>query len=85
LAIVRFHGRRAETWEKAGVPTVERFRYLYDRSELEEWAPRIREASRQAKETHVLFNNCYSNYGATNAVEMALLLEDIDGTSPTAG
>ena len=78
LAIVRFHGRRTETWEKAGVPTVERFRYLYDRTELEEWAPRVREASRHAKETHVLFNNCYSNYGATNAVEMALMLRDLE-------
>jgi uncharacterized protein YecE (DUF72 family) len=78
LAIVRFHGRRTETWEKAGVQTVERFRYLYDRDQLEEWAPRIREASRTAKDTHVLFNNCYSNYGATNAVEMALLLEELD-------
>src|SRR3954471_16946605 len=78
LAIVRFHGRRTETWEKAGVPTVERFRYLYDREELADWAPRIREAAKSVKDTHVLFNNCYSNYGATNAVEMALLLEELD-------
>ena len=30
LAIVRFHGRRTATWEATGVPTVERFRYLYE-------------------------------------------------------
>jgi uncharacterized protein YecE (DUF72 family) len=84
LAIVRFHGRRTDTWEKQGVPTVERFRYLYDRDELEEWAPRVRAASREAKETHVLFNNCYSNYGATNAVEMALMLRDLDGPDAAA-
>ncbi len=77
LAIVRFHGRRTETWEKRGIPTVERFRYLYDEHELEEWAPRVRRAAADAKETHVLFNNCYSNYGATNAVELANLLRDI--------
>ena len=77
LAIVRFHGRRAETWEKRGVPVVERFRYLYDRDELEEWAPRVRQAASDARETHVLFNNCYSNYGATNAVELAKLLRDL--------
>ena len=35
LAIVRFHGRRTETWEAKGIQTVERFRYLYDREELE--------------------------------------------------
>ena len=78
LAVVRFHGRRTGTWEKAGVPTVERFRYLYDPTELEEWVPRLREASSQARETHVLFNNCYSNYVATNAVEMALMLRDLE-------
>ena len=30
LAVVRFHGRRTATWESMkGLPTVERFRYLY--------------------------------------------------------
>ena len=77
LAVVRFHGRRAETWEKQGIPVVERFRYLYDREQLAEWAPRLREAAAQARETHVLMNNCYSNYGATNARELAALLADL--------
>jgi uncharacterized protein YecE (DUF72 family) len=83
LAVVRFHGRRAETWEAKGVPPVERFRYLYERDELEEWVPRIREAAAQAKETHILMNNCYANYGSTNARELAaLLLEPEDGPDP---
>jgi uncharacterized protein YecE (DUF72 family) len=79
LAVVRFHGRRGETWEKSGVTPVERFRYLYDGDELEEWVPRIREAAKQARDTHVLMNNCYGNYGATNALELAALLKDLDG------
>jgi uncharacterized protein YecE (DUF72 family) len=81
LAVVRFHGRRAETWEAKGIPTVERFRYLYEPDELEEWVPRIREAARQAKDTHVLMNNCYANYGSTNARELAALLleEELSG------
>ena len=74
LAVVRFHGRRSETWEKSGIPVVERFRYLYDESELGEWVPRIREAAGQAPEVHVLMNNCYANYGTTNAREIADLL-----------
>jgi uncharacterized protein YecE (DUF72 family) len=78
LAIVRFHGRRAATWEAKGVETVERFRYLYDRDELADWAPRVREIAGQARDTHVLFNNCYSNYGATNALELAQLLLDLE-------
>jgi uncharacterized protein YecE (DUF72 family) len=77
LAIVRFHGRRVETWEAQNIPTVERFRYLYDRSELDEWVPRLREAGGQAREMHVLMNNCYANYGATNARELARLLSDL--------
>jgi uncharacterized protein YecE (DUF72 family) len=74
LAVVRFHGRRTETWERSGIPVVERFRYLYDEAELGEWVPRIREAAERAPEIHVLMNNCYANYGTTNAREIADLL-----------
>jgi uncharacterized protein YecE (DUF72 family) len=74
LAVVRFHGRRTETWEKSGIPVVERFRYLYDQGELGEWVPRIRETAEQVPEIHVLMNNCYANYGTTNAREIADLL-----------
>jgi uncharacterized protein YecE (DUF72 family) len=75
LAIVRFHGRRTETWEAAGIPVVERFRYLYSEQELREWIPRLREAAEEANELHVLMNNCYANYGSTNARELAAMLE----------
>jgi uncharacterized protein YecE (DUF72 family) len=89
LALVRFHGRRTETWEARGVPVVERFRYLYERDELEEWTPRIARAASTARETHVLMNNCYANYGSTNAREIAKLLADLKlgatGTSDPAG
>ena len=78
LALVRFHGRNAETWEKKGITPAERFRYLYSRDELSEWVPRIREAAQEAREVHLMFNNCYANYGTTNAREIAKLLEDLD-------
>ncbi|HWP63183.1 MAG TPA: DUF72 domain-containing protein [Candidatus Binatia bacterium] len=82
LAVVRFHGRRSATWEGTGVPPVERFRYLYSRAELEEWVPRVRELARQVRATHLLMNNCYANYGATNARELAALLaRDLAGAS----
>jgi uncharacterized protein YecE (DUF72 family) len=86
LAVVRFHGRRTATWEAQGIPTVERFRYLYDEGELADWAPRIRELAREARETHVLMNNCYANYGSTNAREIAKLLADLgsDGSDGEA-
>jgi uncharacterized protein YecE (DUF72 family) len=76
LALVRFHGRNAETWEMKGITPAERFRYLYSRDELSEWVPRIREVAKEAKEVHLMFNNCYANYGTTNAREIADLLAD---------
>ena len=70
LAMVRLHGRRLATWETAKVPTVERYRYLYTPQELDAWVPRIEEASAQARRTTVFLNNCYGNYGTTNAREL---------------
>jgi uncharacterized protein YecE (DUF72 family) len=77
LAVVRFHGRNRDTWEAKGVSPAERFRYLYSRSELEEWVPRIKQATTEAHSTHVLMNNCYANYGTTNARELAAVLADL--------
>ena len=75
LAMLRMHGRRAERWEKQNIPAVERYRYLYDRETLEEWVPKVLDFSSGAEETHVLFNNCYGNYGTTNAVEFVEMMQ----------
>ena len=81
LAVVRFHGRNAATWEAKNITPAERFRYLYSRDELAEWVPRVREVAAQAKETHLMFNNCYANYGTTNAREIAALLLDLEASA----
>lgn len=65
--LVRFHGRRAETWGKRGVPVIERFRYDYSDGELREWAPRVRSLAEETREAHALFNNCYRDYATRNA------------------
>lgn len=70
LAMVRLHGRRSATWEAPKVPTVERYRYLYTSEELDALLPVIESAAAEATRTIVFFNNCYGNYGATNAREM---------------
>lgn len=75
LAVVRFHGRNADTWKKKGISVAERFDYLYEESELREWQPRLFDLAAQAKRTHVLFNNCYRDNGVRNAAQMASLLE----------
>ena len=56
------------------MPTVERYRYFYDGAELEPWVDRIGEAAGQAVRTVALLNNCYGNYGTTNARELVALL-----------
>jgi uncharacterized protein YecE (DUF72 family) len=79
LAVFRFHGRNKESWEKKDIPPSERFRYLYDEDELADWTPKIASVAKQTKETHVIFNNCFSNYGTTNAQEAARLLAELQG------
>jgi uncharacterized protein YecE (DUF72 family) len=74
LAIVRFHGRRDDMWNRRGVSVVDKYRYLYDRDELASWVPHVLDVAERADETHVVFNNCYANYGTTNALEMSALL-----------
>ena len=75
LSIVRMHGRRSELWGARDATVVEKYRYLYDNGELEEWSEIILELAEQAERVHVVFNNCYANYGTTNALEMFELLE----------
>jgi uncharacterized protein YecE (DUF72 family) len=74
LAIIRMHGRRGDQWERPGATVAEKYRYLYDREQLAEWTPKVEAVAREARETHVVFNNCYANYGTTNALEMTGLL-----------
>ena len=74
LAVVRFHGRNAETWDAVTPTAAERFRYLYKVDELEEWVPRIHELAASAREVHVLMNNCYRDHAVVNAGQLAQLL-----------
>jgi uncharacterized protein YecE (DUF72 family) len=76
LAIVRFHGRNTDTWEAKVTQVSQRFRYLYDEKQLREWLPLVDAISEQTEEVHLVFNNCYGNYGTTNALEMASLIQN---------
>ena len=74
LAVVRMHGHNAENWKRKGITAAERFKYLYSDDELSEWVPKVKQVAEQARETHVLFNNCYRDYGVRNAQDMIRLL-----------
>jgi uncharacterized protein YecE (DUF72 family) len=75
LAVVRFHGRDPEIWEKKVQTAAERFRYDYKKEELAEWVSKIEALASEAKETHVVMNNCYENYAVKSARQLADLLE----------
>jgi uncharacterized protein YecE (DUF72 family) len=76
LALVRFHGH-SDKWTSRDI--YERFGYRYSAQELAEWAPRLRELSDGAEQTHALLNNCYSDYAQRNAADLLGLLADDPG------
>lgn len=71
LAVVRFHGH-SDKWTSKDI--YEKFGYKYSARELKHWAPKLRTLSEEAGETHVLMNNCYSDYAQTNATQLLDLL-----------
>jgi uncharacterized protein YecE (DUF72 family) len=75
FSVVRFHGH-SDKWTSRDI--YERFGYLYSEQELQEWAPRLRSLAGEADTTHVLLNNCYSDYAQTNARQLANLLTSED-------
>ncbi len=75
LAIVRFHGRNAENWKKPGLSAAERFDYAYSDQELGEWLAPIRRLADEAKEVHLLMNNCYGDKAVSNAQDIVRLLK----------
>jgi uncharacterized protein YecE (DUF72 family) len=77
LAVVRFHGRADDTWSGRATSAAERFRYLYDMRELRPWVKRVQELASEAREVHVLMNNCYEDYGVRNAADMTDLLASV--------
>jgi uncharacterized protein YecE (DUF72 family) len=69
LAIVPFHGHNDEDWESGSAQ--KRFKYLYSEEELKDWAPKVEGLAADAKQTHVLMNNCYRSYAQQSAQELA--------------
>jgi uncharacterized protein YecE (DUF72 family) len=83
LAMVRFHGRNAESWNKRVDTAAERFDYQYNAAELQEWIPRLQALAEEAKETHALMNNCHRDYAVNSARQLAELLGETQ-PPPTA-
>ena len=74
VALVRFHGRNSATWNKRGLTPAERFDYLYSEDELREWVPRVEKLAKDAREVHLLMNNCREDKAVAGARQLQLLL-----------
>jgi uncharacterized protein YecE (DUF72 family) len=72
LAVVRFHGH-SDKWTSKDIH--EKFGYLYREEELAQWAPKLHDLADQTAQTHVLMNNCYSDYAQRNADQLINLLD----------
>jgi uncharacterized protein YecE (DUF72 family) len=73
LAVVRMHGH-SDKWDSKSIQ--EKFRYRYSDGEIGEWAPKIHDLAADAQVTHVVFNNCYSDYAQVNGQELIEQLGD---------
>jgi uncharacterized protein YecE (DUF72 family) len=71
LAVVRFHGH-SEKWTSNDIH--EKFGYNYSRDELAQWVPKLKQLAAETSQTHVLMNNCYSDYAQRNATTLIDLL-----------
>jgi len=69
VGYVRLHGRDRQNWNQA-----ERHDYLYSRSELLEWKPRIERLQQLAEKTFVFANNDGAGKSVVNALQLAQAL-----------
>ena len=75
LALVRLHGRNAQTWNAKGLASAsDRFNYDYTEGELQGLAAPIARLAGAARETHVIFNNNMEDQGQRNAQKLRELL-----------
>jgi uncharacterized protein YecE (DUF72 family) len=64
-AYLRFHGRNAANWWDGD--NVSRYDYLYDKAELEEWLPPLREIAARTTTAFLAFNNHHNAQAVKNA------------------
>jgi len=69
VAYYRLHGRNADMWYKPPSGSY-RYDYLYNDSELEEWALRVEESLDHAEKVYVFNNNCHKGSSFANALRL---------------
>ena len=76
IGYVRLHGRNYQNWFREKAAPHERYDYLYSLDELEPWLVRIKEVSKQTRETYVITNNHFRGQGVVNALEIKAALAE---------
>jgi uncharacterized protein YecE (DUF72 family) len=76
IGYVRLHGRNYQNWFREKAPPHERYNYLYSLDELDPWLVRIKEVSKETRETYVITNNHFRGQGVVNAIEIKAALEE---------
>ena len=67
---VRLHGRNARNWFRAGAGRDDRYDYLYDKDELQEWIDRIKQLGQKSGKVYVITNNHYRGQAMANALQI---------------
>jgi uncharacterized protein YecE (DUF72 family) len=76
VAYIRFHGRNWKTWNKKTKTSGERFDWLYERDELEEWVEPIARLGEEAREVYAMFNNNRDDFAPRSAQVLRGLLDE---------
>ena len=82
IGYVRLHGRNYQNWFRDKAPPHERYNYLYSLDELDPWLVRIKEVSKQTRETYVVTNNHFRGQGVVNAIEIKAALDEETQPAP---
>ncbi len=76
LAVVRMHGRNAESWTPRTLgPRAGRFNYEYDEREMAEIAAKIVRLAQRVKDVHVVLNTNHEDQGVRNARRLIAALQ----------
>jgi uncharacterized protein YecE (DUF72 family) len=75
VAYVRFHGRNVKTWNIKAEKSSERFNWMYEPKELEEWVPKLAGLAEEADEVYAMFNNNRDDFAPRSAVILRQLLD----------
>jgi uncharacterized protein YecE (DUF72 family) len=76
VAYVRFHGRNWKTWNKKTKTSGERFDWLYEREDLEEWVEPVARFAEEGREVYAMFNNNRHDYAPRSAQVLRGLLDE---------